>query len=272
MNGYFSVSEFAKLTSSSRDTLLYYDKIGLLKPSFKAVNGYRYYSYQQYENYQIIDALKQLGLSLLKIKEHLDKKSPRNLFKLISDAEIDLDLKIKRLTDLKKALSLEKKEVKDAIENLNTFKVMEVEETYYVQIEGTINSDETFINAYQELDKISRENNINSNYFVGTYGKFDSVEILKSTNDDDQKVVYDGIYSIILEEVPLSVKREKGTYLVTYVYNNYEREVAIFKKALDFANEHDLVLTSPFYNESIGGVFNTDDNPLYLSKYLFTLK
>ena len=43
------ISEFASLTNVSRQTLIYYDKIGLFKPDFKNESGYRYYSVKQIE-------------------------------------------------------------------------------------------------------------------------------------------------------------------------------------------------------------------------------
>ena len=44
MTKYFRSGEFAKLCRVSKDTVLYYDKIGLLKPDFINDKGYRYYS------------------------------------------------------------------------------------------------------------------------------------------------------------------------------------------------------------------------------------
>ena len=42
MKNYYKISEFAGLCGRSRDTLLHYDRIGILKPAFVAPSGYRY--------------------------------------------------------------------------------------------------------------------------------------------------------------------------------------------------------------------------------------
>ncbi len=42
--GIFPVSRFAKLTRTTRDTLLYYDRIGLMSPIERGENKYRCYS------------------------------------------------------------------------------------------------------------------------------------------------------------------------------------------------------------------------------------
>ena len=54
------ISEFASLTNVSRQTLIYYDKIGLFKPDFKNESGYRYYSVKQIEFISVITLLKEL--------------------------------------------------------------------------------------------------------------------------------------------------------------------------------------------------------------------
>lgn len=45
----FSTGEFAKLLEINKDTLLYYDKIDLFKPAGTHPNGYRYYTFEQFE-------------------------------------------------------------------------------------------------------------------------------------------------------------------------------------------------------------------------------
>ena len=40
---YYKTGQFAKLSNVSERTIRYYDKIGLLKPSFVMENGYRQY-------------------------------------------------------------------------------------------------------------------------------------------------------------------------------------------------------------------------------------
>lgn len=43
----FTTGEFAGLCNIRKDTLFYYDEIGLLKPEIIQDNGYRYYSANQ---------------------------------------------------------------------------------------------------------------------------------------------------------------------------------------------------------------------------------
>lgn len=61
---YYKTGEFAKMANVSQRTIRYYDKIGLLKPSFIMENGYRQYSEKDFIKLQKIIALKHLGFSI----------------------------------------------------------------------------------------------------------------------------------------------------------------------------------------------------------------
>lgn len=64
-----TITVFARRFNLSRSTLLYYDRIGLLKPSGKSRAGYRLYSEADAERMTRIDLFRKAGLSLGAIKE-----------------------------------------------------------------------------------------------------------------------------------------------------------------------------------------------------------
>ncbi len=69
------IRQMSDLTKVSVRMLHHYDKIGLLKPSTRASNGYRWYSQQDLARLQQIIALKFFGFSLEQIKTMLHKAS-----------------------------------------------------------------------------------------------------------------------------------------------------------------------------------------------------
>ena len=72
MKEFFSIGEVSKLFDINKKTLRYYDEIDLFKPSFvNKENKYRYYTLDQFQYLETIKYLKELGLSLEKIK-HLN--------------------------------------------------------------------------------------------------------------------------------------------------------------------------------------------------------
>ena len=73
MKEFFTIGEISKLFNINSKTLRYYDEIDLFKPSYvDEHNKYRYYSIDQFECLETIQYLKELGLSLSKIKYHLN--------------------------------------------------------------------------------------------------------------------------------------------------------------------------------------------------------
>ncbi len=65
----YSPKQLAAIYGLRKDTLLYYDKTGLLKPAGRKPNGYRYYTSSQLSELEAILALKELGFSLSSVKE-----------------------------------------------------------------------------------------------------------------------------------------------------------------------------------------------------------
>lgn len=96
----FLISEAAKKFHTSRSTLLYYDKIGLLTPLYDHENGYRYYSYNELEKLELILTLKESGLSLENIGRFLDNPSHESSIDLLSNQKSKIRDKINELEKL----------------------------------------------------------------------------------------------------------------------------------------------------------------------------
>lgn len=98
----YKTGQFARLANVSERTIRYYDKIGLLKPSFVMENGYRQYSDLDLLKLQKILSLKHLGFSIEEIFPMvMDNTNLKESFEL----QIDLiEDKISHLQSLKDAL------------------------------------------------------------------------------------------------------------------------------------------------------------------------
>jgi len=67
----YNIGQLVKEFKLSRSTLLYYDKIGLLKPSARSEANYRLYTQGDFDRMEQIAMYKQAGLSLESIAEIL---------------------------------------------------------------------------------------------------------------------------------------------------------------------------------------------------------
>lgn len=99
----YTVNQLAKLAHVSVRTLHYYDQIGLLKPSFVAKNGYRYYQENELVRLQQILFFRELDFPLEEIKRMLNR-SEYNVIEALKDQRNLMLLKRVRLNKLIKSI------------------------------------------------------------------------------------------------------------------------------------------------------------------------
>ena len=106
MKEFFTIGEISKLFNINSKTLRYYDEIDLFKPSYvDEHNKYRYYSIDQFECLETIQYLKELGLTLNKIKYHLNTL---NLSSIVDSLEYQnqiIEEKIKELRGMQEKIN-----------------------------------------------------------------------------------------------------------------------------------------------------------------------
>lgn len=115
--GYYSSGQFAKMAQITLRTVRFYDKKGLLKPSYIAESGARFYTDNDVVKLQQILLLKYLGFSLDDIKEMIIDDSNykfllnslKTQLHLIQDKIEQLHLVEKAIQDTTEAITLEKK-------------------------------------------------------------------------------------------------------------------------------------------------------------------
>jgi len=109
----YKINEIASFFKISRQTLIYYDDIGLFKPRF--VDGdtsYRYYGEEQFSNLRFILTLKEAGFSLREIREYTKSRSPKESLDYLEEKKRLLDLKIKKMNESKFKIDRKISEIK----------------------------------------------------------------------------------------------------------------------------------------------------------------
>jgi DNA-binding transcriptional MerR regulator len=107
-----NISEFAEKAGVTVKTLLYYDKLGILKPSDKTDCGYRVYNNNDYFRLQQILTLKLLGLSLKEIKVILNENENK-LSNLILIQKNALTIKKRQIEIVINALEKAEEQIKN---------------------------------------------------------------------------------------------------------------------------------------------------------------
>jgi DNA-binding transcriptional MerR regulator/effector-binding domain-containing protein len=94
-------AEFAQFCGTTKDTLFWYDKQGILKPEIVGENGYRYYTSRQFFDFSTISTLKQTGNSVKEIAAFQREHNYDTLQRLFSGKSQMLEAQIQELYRMK---------------------------------------------------------------------------------------------------------------------------------------------------------------------------
>lgn len=148
--GLISITELARLRNVTTETLRHYDRIGLLKPTWRDESGVRYYSLlSKDEKLGTIKELQQLGMSLQEIKDYFDERNLKKSYQLLKERERALHEKIQELQDLEKVINRKTAYLKKVMEedfDLNKLALKYFDTRYVLQDEE----------AYAEIDDLEK--------------------------------------------------------------------------------------------------------------------
>ena len=104
-----TIGKIAKEARVSRDTVRYYERLGLIKPLARTHSNYRLYTEEEIERLKFIKRAQELGFSLGEIKKLLllqdDPNTTKAEIKAFTEAKIrDIKRKIQELTRMLHAL------------------------------------------------------------------------------------------------------------------------------------------------------------------------
>ncbi len=85
-----TVSKFAKLCGTTRDTLRYYYEQNILTPLEDENNGYHYYSTSQISSFFFITTMRQAGCSIREISELIHHSSRDSISKMVNSRILDM--------------------------------------------------------------------------------------------------------------------------------------------------------------------------------------
>lgn len=206
----FKINELAKIFDISRQTLIYYDKIGLLKPyEVDLENSYRYYSKNQIIELSFIILLKKSGMSLNDIKEYTKIRKASECFEFLKNKEKDLDIRIENLKKTRRSIKhqleilnqVTSEELEKArIENIDEFYIKKVDLTKYKKYESI---DAAFLDVY----KLSVAEGIDNytifvslriaSIFEKKYEDFKTIALFSSYPKDGFEKIEKGLYASI---------------------------------------------------------------------------
>lgn len=217
MKDYYKIGEISKIYGIGRDSLMYYEEIGILKP-FRDKNGYRMYKLSDIWRLNLIKELRSLNFPMKKIKEYLDDRNIESTKKILNKEISLIDEKIEELLSYKQNIMKRLDTINDELRNLKLYEIdlVYINKRKALELNANITKDEEFDFLIQKLQKdyenrftILGNNNIGSSFCLdkikqGIYNEFKSVFCFL---DDEEE-----IYNIIFNEGYYLTLTYKGEY------------------------------------------------------------
>lgn len=125
----YRISEIARLFNITRETLIYYDQIGILKPAYvDKINGYRYYDDETIIKLNFILTLKEANFSLNEIKRYLEARNRRESLNLLEEKLVKIEEQINILNNSKEIIKKEIHEINETYSLENRLPFLEEQE------------------------------------------------------------------------------------------------------------------------------------------------
>lgn len=245
----FTTGQFAKLCNVRKDTLFYYDEIGLLKPEIIQENGYRYYSPNQLYQYDIISMLKECGTPLKEIREYLTARNPESLLELLEENDKLLTREMARLARIHRQMRNTMALTRQAMElTYNEPYFRESAEEYFIAMPFSTESDNYESNISSTVVRLLNyldETMAGEEFPLGTI-------ILKEhlCQDSFREDYYSSRISSLISD-PLLFVKPAGTYALINHKGSYEAIEQSYQTLKNFIKKSGRSITGNAYEHEL---------------------
>lgn len=240
MKNYYKINEISNLYNIGKDSLRYYEEIGILKPE-RDSNGYRLYSIQDIWKLNVIKDLRNLSFPMEKIKDYLEDKTVKNTLDILNEEISIINKKLEQLKVQKSTISARIKSLKeDASEtNLEKMGIIEIDDRKVIVLNDTFNRDEEADFLIKKLQKKHEDKlYLLGNNYVGItmnlskvyekiYNAYTSVFFVLDKDDKNYDMVIPG-----------------GKYLTLTYKGSYEKTKEFLPKMMDYVKANNYKILS----------------------------
>ena len=272
MKDLFSIGEISKYQHIPRQTLIYYDKIGLFSPAYvDPENGYRYYSAAQLDDLDTILIMKKIGLSLEEIKEHMMHHTAKETVKVFREQIAKIESEIEELMLIDHRLrhrtrqlegALERKEAGDDIRT----EFCEEMELYALPVQPPYTADEISIAAKQCYTN-AMDHKMPVYFECGVIVPLDKVRAGHSTEASFAFMPVDPVHpSDNIMTMPA------GIYVSAYHVGDYASIKDTYDKVIRYCDDTGYEIISDSYEFCINDYVTSNDENEFITKIMFHIQ
>ena len=254
----YKTNEFAILCNTTKYTLFHYDKIRLLSPKIRTENGYRYYTSEQFDIFNIINTMKKVGIPLNEIKDYLSVRNKNLFVNILEEKQKKLVKEIEILENMNQILieniSLLKEDLSSKIRNIQ---IKNCDEEYLIVTscpKVNIITEKIILDTLSEHFKFCEKNLFNIGIHVG--------EIVLKDDIVNESFYVSYCYSKIKEKISNArfFIKPKGLYAILYYQGNYETLSKTYKYFYSEIKKQGYNVAGNLYTEDVVDYFS-ESNP-----------
>lgn len=250
-NKRFTVGQFAAIHGTTKRTLIWYDEMGILKPSVIGENGYRYYTYAQSSMLETILMLRELNVSIDEIRDFMCDRSAHSMEQLLREKLEEVESSLRKLKNMQQILESRHRDMMTLLQlDLDQISIVEKEACYLAVVPMQEETAETEITE-TKIERVIEETKKHQIHGLhdAVYGSMIAVESLYQGEFDR----YDAIYV----EVPNPVLNKglhlqpAGRYLRAFCKGSWDRLPDKYHEILAYAKAQGLTLHGYAYETGI---------------------
>ncbi|MDO4536490.1 MAG: MerR family transcriptional regulator [Clostridium perfringens] len=259
MKKYYKIGEMSKIYGIGKDSLIYYEELGVIKP-IRDSNGYRLYDIKDAWKFNLIKELRELNISMKRIKEYLENRSIESTKDILKQEMKIIDDEIVKLVNNKN--NIEKR--LNTIETVSNDLVFDKIQVITIKERGILKLDIDNINEVSCVIKMLQKEYENLFYILGN----NKIGITYNTENivKNNEVSYKDAFYIVGDSEPYDNKLNESSY-VTYTYKgNYNKDTIYINNMLSFIEKNNYKITGDIIKICKINIHETDTEEEFISE------
>ncbi len=239
------IGDLSRYYNISKQTLIHYDRIGLLHPSAVDDNSYRYYTFQDVDRLDVILSLKDTGLSLKEIGNYLENPSLEDSIHLLKEQNGRLETHISKLQQTQRKLNYKISELEyiRQIEFTDEIQLLDKKDRYilYESLQKNLSDLERFPYAMKALNSRIHK----SDYYLQYHHTIEGVIIESKVFDNADFLTISKIFIFIDQFNGFENESvlDGGLYVCKQHHGLYEDSYKSYEPMLKFIKDNQLEIT-----------------------------
>lgn len=258
----YTIGKMAKLNNVSEQTLRLYDKIGLFRPAYvDKNNGYRLYDIGQSARLDIIQYLKNLGMTLKEIKEVFDSKNLILLQEKLEESKNQINIQIEQLNEQKEAIqrTIDSFELFKAAPKVGMITLEFINKRTMLCVDEKVNVYEYDLDVYESLLREFKDDLIKQDLPSTIF--FNPGTILRKEHVEKREFISSELFVFINDKKKIELSKETipaNMYLCIYC-DDFSKEIEYAHRLFDEIKSKNYTIVGDYLCESLNDILIFDD-------------